>query len=88
MLANPKPKTLKELILYLQDEPNLVIKTSFTKKNIKFEKFVDGCFSFNEDKYNFCLHRGKSEIGISIGDKGFTAHKDSGNINFLFAGPT
>lgn len=84
MLASPKPKTLKELIQYLQEEPNLIIKTSFTRKNIRFEKFKDGCFSFDEQKYNFCLHSGKSEIGITIGENGFTAHRESSNTNFLF----
>lgn len=82
MLAIPKPKTLRELILFLRESPKLLVD----KKKITFEKFDNGCFSFDESKFNFCLHDGERELGLTVNQKGFIVHRKSGEQSFLYSG--
>lgn len=81
----PKPKNLKYLILFLEERPNLSVQTSLGKKKIKFEKFSDGCFNFDEPQYNFCLHNGNKELGLTIVSRGFIVHKENSIVNYTYS---
>lgn len=82
MLAIPKPKTLRELILFLGEKPNLMVD----RKKITFKKFEDGRFSFEESQYNFSLHDGERELGLTVDQKGFIVYRKSGEQSFTYVG--
>lgn len=73
MLKSPKPTTLRELISYLRECPQVTVQNAVGRKKTIFNDFDSGAFSFADEKYNFKLQNPTEsrEIGLTIGEKGF-----------------
>lgn len=71
MLKTPRPTTLRELIPFLSEQPNVTVQSNQGRRKIRFENYEKGTFRFNEPEFNFNLHdKDFHEVGLTIGQKG------------------
>lgn len=86
MLADKPPRSLKELILFLGDHPNVQVQNIKGKRPASFKGFEDGCFTFDFPDANFCIRpRNHHEIGIIFGDKGFVLEIDKKTVSYKYS---
>lgn len=84
MLDIPKPKSFKELLHFLQEQPLVRLQTSFGRRKLTFQRFEDGFLIFKEI-YAACLKtQNMVEVGLTFDEKGFIVERDNKQLIFSY----